>query len=45
LHGSDIDIAGAGYKVGYEDASQFSREYKRMFGATPSRDVEVRRAV
>ena len=45
LHGSDIDIAGAGYKVGYEDASQFSREYKRMFGATPSRDVEARRAV
>jgi transcriptional regulator GlxA family with amidase domain len=30
------DIAGAGYAVGYHSPSQFSREYRRMFGAPPS---------
>jgi AraC-like DNA-binding protein len=30
---------GAAYQVGYESASQFSREYARMFGAPPRRDV------
>jgi len=34
------DAAGAGYQVGYEDPAHFSREYKRMFGAPPIRDVE-----
>lgn len=29
----------AAYQVGYESASQFSREYSRMFGAPPRRDV------
>ncbi len=29
----------AAYEVGYESASQFSREYARMFGAPPRRDV------
>jgi AraC-like DNA-binding protein len=29
----------AAYQVGYESASQFSREYNRMFGASPRRDV------
>ncbi|GAB3147342.1 AraC family transcriptional regulator [Microbacterium neimengense] len=33
------DIAGAAYAVGYESLSQFSREYRRQFGAPPSRDV------
>lgn len=28
------------YSVGYESASQFSREYSRAFGAPPSRDAE-----
>jgi AraC-like DNA-binding protein len=28
-----------GYRVGYEDASHFTREYKRLFGIPPSRDV------
>jgi AraC-like DNA-binding protein len=31
------DIAGAGYAVGYRSPSQFSREYRRLFGAPPSR--------
>lgn len=38
--GEDLDAASAGYRVGYEDASQFSREYKRLFGQHPMRDVE-----
>jgi transcriptional regulator GlxA family with amidase domain len=29
------DVAGAAYAVGYESASQFSREYRRQFGAPP----------
>ena len=36
----DLDAAGAGFRVGYEDASQFNREYKRLFGGPPMRDVE-----
>ncbi|MBY0382731.1 MAG: AraC family transcriptional regulator [Xanthobacteraceae bacterium] len=34
----------AAYQVGYESPSQFSREYARMFGAPPRRDVEGVRA-
>ena len=40
LLGEDVDAATAGYRVGYEDASQFSKEYKRLFGEPPMRDVE-----
>lgn len=35
-----FDAAEAGYRVGYDDASHFNREYKRHFGAPPIRDVE-----
>lgn len=35
-----FDAAEAGYRVGYDDASHFSRDYKRHFGAPPMRDVE-----
>lgn len=38
--GEDLDAASAGYRVGYDDASHFNREYKRLFGAPPLRDVE-----
>jgi AraC-like DNA-binding protein len=36
----DLDAASAGYRVGYSDASQFTREYKRLFGEPHMRDVE-----
>jgi transcriptional regulator GlxA family with amidase domain len=37
---ASADAARAAYMVGYESASQFSREYARMFGAPPGRDAE-----
>jgi AraC-like DNA-binding protein len=36
---SDTDAASAAHHVGYESPSQFNREYRRMFGAPPGRDV------
>jgi AraC-like DNA-binding protein len=33
------DAASAAFEVGYESPSQFSREYARLFGAPPKRDV------
>ena len=30
----------AGFAVGYESQSQFSREYRRLFGAPPRQDIE-----
>jgi AraC-like DNA-binding protein len=33
------DITGVGHAVGYESPSQFSREYRRMFGMPPSQDA------
>jgi AraC-like DNA-binding protein len=35
-----LDAAQAGYRVGYEDPSHFSRDYKRNFGEPPMRNVE-----
>ncbi|MGO8916869.1 MAG: AraC family transcriptional regulator N-terminal domain-containing protein [Stellaceae bacterium] len=37
--GEGIDAAEAAFRVGYESPSQFSREYRRMFGAPPRHDV------
>lgn len=37
--GEDLDVASAGFRVGYEDPSYFSRDYKKLFGAPPQRDI------
>ena len=37
--GEDLDAASAGFRVGYEDPAYFSREYKKLFGAPPQRDI------
>lgn len=37
--GQALDAATASQSVGYESPSQFSREYSRLFGAPPSRDI------
>jgi AraC-like DNA-binding protein len=34
-------VSEAAYQVGYESASQFSREYSRSFGVAPKRDVTM----
>ncbi|YAF59706.1 AraC family transcriptional regulator [Pseudomonas sp. E102] len=38
-----LDVASAAYQVGYESPSQFSREYSRLFGASPKRDIAALR--
>ena len=43
--GEHLDAASAAYRVGYDDASHFNREYKRLFGLPPMRDVERLREV
>jgi AraC-like DNA-binding protein len=37
--GDGLDAAEAAFRVGYESPSQFSREYNRLFGAPPLRDI------
>ena len=37
--GENLDAATAGFRVGYEDPSYFSRDYKKQFGAPPQRDI------
>ena len=39
LLAEDMDASSAAVRVGYDDASQFTREYKRLFGDPPMRDV------
>jgi AraC-like DNA-binding protein len=39
LLANPADVAGTGHAVGYTSASQFSREYRRLFGAPPGRDA------
>jgi transcriptional regulator GlxA family with amidase domain len=34
-----MDAANAAFQVGYESPSQFNREYNRLFGAPPLRDI------
>jgi AraC-like DNA-binding protein len=43
--GENLDAASAGYRVGYEDPSHFSRDYKRLFGESPMRDIERLRSM
>ncbi len=40
LLAEQMDAASAAYRVGYQSVSQFSREYARMFGAPPRRDID-----
>ena len=37
--GERLEAAEAAFRVGYESPSQFSREYRRMFGAPPRQDI------
>ncbi len=39
-----LDVGSAALEVGYESASQFTREYKRFFGQTPMRDTRASRS-
>lgn len=39
LLASDVDATRSAYSVGYESASQFSREYARLFGRPPKQDA------
>jgi AraC-like DNA-binding protein len=36
----DLDAKSSAYRVGYQDASYFNREYKSLFGVPPMRDVQ-----
>jgi AraC-like DNA-binding protein len=38
-----LDAASAAFEVGYESASQFNREYNRLFGQPPKRDIQTLR--
>jgi AraC-like DNA-binding protein len=43
--GEGLDAASAGSRVGYNDAAYFNREYKKLFGVPPIRDmVQLRQA-
>jgi len=39
-----LDAASAAFEVGYESASQFSREYSRFFGRPPMQDIRTLRS-
>jgi AraC-like DNA-binding protein len=39
-----LDAGEAAFRVGYESPSQFGREYLRMFGTSPRRDVDSLKA-
>ncbi|WNG42182.1 AraC family transcriptional regulator [Archangium violaceum] len=39
LLSADVDVATAGFRVGYESPSQFNREYRRLFGTPPGQDL------
>jgi AraC-like DNA-binding protein len=41
---NDVDAATVAFAVGYESASQFNREYSRLFGQPPIRDIRTLRS-
>jgi AraC-like DNA-binding protein len=45
LLADDADVARIGYAIGYESPSQFSREYRRLFGVPPGRDGQQIRQI
>lgn len=36
-----LDVGNAGHRVGYQSPSQFSREYSRLYGLSPARDMDA----
>lgn len=38
---TETEVSAVGYRVGYDSPSQFSRDYRRLFGAPPGRDKAV----
>ncbi|MGV6871802.1 AraC family transcriptional regulator N-terminal domain-containing protein [Pseudochelatococcus sp. B33] len=45
LLAEEVDAGTAALHVGYESATQFNREYRRLFGAPPIRDVKALRSI
>lgn len=43
MAGEGMDATAAAFKVGFESPSHFNREYARMFGAPPGRDINALR--
>jgi len=43
LSQGEYSVAAAAFEVGYESPNQFSREYARVFGSAPRKDVQSRR--
>lgn len=41
--GENLDASTAGYRVGYDNPSHFSRDYKKFYGNAPIRDVAILR--
>lgn len=39
MFSENLDATSAGFRVGYDDASHFNREYRRLFGEPPMRDI------
>ncbi len=37
--GEGMDVSSASFRVGYEDPSYSSRDYKKVFGIPPQRDI------
>jgi AraC-like DNA-binding protein len=37
--GEELNVANASFRVGYEDPAYFSRDYKKLFGASPQNDI------